>query len=179
MSAEKKDAPKKKVDTKKVEKKPEVKATPKKEAPKKPEVKAKKPEVKAAPKKEAKVEKKIEAKKPAAKAEKKPEAKGAKAPAKDSKKPEVKEEEAPKVDLERVYIIPLRDAKKASKRLRAKKGVGVVRKFLKRHMKADSVNISSGLNEYIWSRGITNVPPKVKVKASRAGGVVTAERLEK
>lgn len=160
MSPDEKDAK----EMQKVPVKAEAKAESKAPKPAKAEAAAKAPE-------KAAVEPKAES--PAGKGA----AEGSAASKKADKKAE-KKEEAPKVDLERVYTIPLRNATYASRRLRAKKAVAVVRKFLLRHMKAKQVKIGKNLNEHIWARGITKFPPRVKVKASRAGGVVTAERVE-
>ncbi|KYK37239.1 MAG: 60S ribosomal protein L31 [Theionarchaea archaeon] len=66
---------------------------------------------------------------------------------------------------ERVYVIPLRHAKRAPRRRRAPRAINELRSFLQQHTKVDSIVISQGLNEWIWSRGIQKPPPRVRVKA--------------
>lgn len=68
--------------------------------------------------------------------------------------------------MERVYTIPLRKVKSAPRTKRAKLAVRFVRDFIVKHMKNDEVKIDSALNEHLWSMGMRNIPPRVKVKAS-------------
>jgi len=89
------------------------------------------------------------------------------------KKAKKKEDEKPKVTLERVYVVPLRGARKAPSTKRAKKGVKILRSFITQHMKAGEVKINPEVSEYIWSHGINNIPSKVKVKAAKAGETVS------
>jgi len=65
--------------------------------------------------------------------------------------------------LEREYVIPLRDAYEASRTRRAKRAINIVREFARRHMKAEIVKISQGVNQLIWSRGIEKPPRRIKV----------------
>jgi len=67
--------------------------------------------------------------------------------------------------MERVYIIPLRDVKKAPRTIRSAKAIRIVREFLQRHMKSDDIKIAASVNEKIWERGIQKTPSKIKVKA--------------
>lgn len=71
------------------------------------------------------------------------------------------------MEEERFYTIPLRKAFRASKRERAPKAVRIVRSFLQKHMKSDTVIIGKSVNEYIWSKGITNCPRRVKIHAKK------------
>lgn len=64
----------------------------------------------------------------------------------------------------RVYVIPLRDAYRAPLTKRAKVAVRLVKEFVVRHLKADTVKISPALNEVLWARGISKPPRRVKVK---------------
>lgn len=67
---------------------------------------------------------------------------------------------------ERTYIIPLRKAiLRVPKYKRAKRAVNEMRRFLKRHLKTETVKIGKHLNEHIWHRGIRNPPTKIKVNA--------------
>ncbi|MEM0329733.1 MAG: 50S ribosomal protein L31e, partial [Nitrososphaerota archaeon] len=55
--------------------------------------------------------------------------------------------------VERIYVIPLKDAYEASRTRRAKKAISLIKKFAQRHMKGEEVRISNGVNELVWSRG--------------------------
>ena len=67
-------------------------------------------------------------------------------------------------DNEKVYTIPLRDAWKGACKKRAKKCMYVIREFVKRHTKIETVKIGPELNHEIWNKGIKNPPRKVKVQ---------------
>ena len=87
------------------------------------------------------------------------------------KKPEEEEE----ILEERFYTIPLGRTKIAKRYKRAKRAITLVREFLIRHFKPETLRIEPELNEYIWSRGIEKPPRRVKVRATKDRyGVVTA-----
>ncbi|MCD6235591.1 MAG: 50S ribosomal protein L31e [Thaumarchaeota archaeon] len=65
--------------------------------------------------------------------------------------------------LERVYVVPLRDAYEASRTRRAKRAVNILKEFAKRHMKGEEVKLSEGVNHLIWSRGAEKPPRKIRV----------------
>ena len=65
--------------------------------------------------------------------------------------------------LERLYVIPLRDAYEASRTRRAKKAINIIRKFAQRHMKGEDVRISEGVNHVVWSRGAEEPPRRITV----------------
>ncbi len=69
--------------------------------------------------------------------------------------------------MERVYVIPLRDAKKVPRTKRSPRATRFVREFIQKHMKSDDVKLDASVNEKIWERGIQKIPPKIKVKATR------------
>jgi large subunit ribosomal protein L31e len=69
--------------------------------------------------------------------------------------------------MERVYVIPLRDAKRVPRTKRSPKATRVVREFIQKHMKSDDVKMDASVNEKIWERGIQKIPPKIKVKATK------------
>jgi len=80
---------------------------------------------------------------------------------------------------ERIYTIPLRDAKKVARWKRSKRAVEEVRKFLRRHTKASVIVIDPALNEKIWERGAEKPPSKIRVRAKMLeDGVVKAELIE-
>jgi large subunit ribosomal protein L31e len=69
-------------------------------------------------------------------------------------------------ELKREYVVPLRrKIRTAPKWRRSKKAVSVLKEFIKKHMKTDSVIICKELNEAIWERGIKHPPGKVSVVA--------------
>ena len=68
--------------------------------------------------------------------------------------------------MERVYTIPLRNAKKVKRTIRAPRAIREVQSFLMKHMKAEEDKLDASINEFIWERGIQKIPSKVKVNAS-------------
>ena len=68
---------------------------------------------------------------------------------------------------ERVYVIPLRKAKRAPRRKRTPRAVREVRSFLQRHTKVDKIVIDQKLNESLWSRGIQKPGSRVRAKATK------------
>ncbi len=91
-------------------------------------------------------------------------------------------------EMERVYTIPLRKAKSIPRTRRAKRAMKEVKEFLSKHLKASEIWIDPSINEAIWSRGMRNIPSRIRVKAVETeDGVIEAsipgkkklERLEK
>jgi large subunit ribosomal protein L31e len=78
-------------------------------------------------------------------------------------------------DTERVYTIPLREAKRVPRWRRSKRAMSEIRSYLSKHMKTpiEDVKIDPGLNEVIWARGNQKPPQKVRVRAVKFedGGV--------
>ncbi len=72
---------------------------------------------------------------------------------------------------ERIYVVPLRKAKKESRRRRAPKAIKELRSFIERHLKTESYIIDESVNHRIWERGIEKIPPRIRVK-------VTEEEVE-
>lgn len=70
-------------------------------------------------------------------------------------------------EIERLYTVPLRNARLAPRGKRANRAVSEVRRFLARHMKADEeqVWLDGPVNEIIWARGIEKPPSKLRVRA--------------
>ncbi len=76
-------------------------------------------------------------------------------------------------ELERIYTIPLRDAKDLVRSRRANHAVRDVKRFLSRHMKSDDIWLDNEVNELLWSRGKFTIPSRVRVRATRfSDGVV-------
>lgn len=78
-------------------------------------------------------------------------------------------------DTERVYTIPLREAKRVPRWRRSKRAMSEIRSYLSKHMKTpvEDVKIDPRLNEVIWARGNQKPPLKVRVRAVKFedGGV--------
>ena len=72
-------------------------------------------------------------------------------------------------NLERIYTIPLADAFECPRNVRGKRAVRLVQSFALRHMKAEEVRISEGLNSLILRDGIQKPPRRVKVRMVKGG----------
>jgi large subunit ribosomal protein L31e len=99
-----------------------------------------------------------------------PEEKTAKKKTPKEKAPEEKEEKPSaekKIVVERVYTVPLKDARYVAPNRRASKAVRILKKFIERHLKAGSIIILPEVNEKIWERGIQKPPRKIRIKASK------------
>jgi large subunit ribosomal protein L31e len=79
---------------------------------------------------------------------------------------------------ERVYTIPLRDAKKVPRSIRAPRAIRYVKEFLQKHMKSEEIMIDNSINEKIWERGIQKIPSKIKVKAVKDDDGIVEATLE-
>ncbi len=67
------------------------------------------------------------------------------------------------VEIEREYVVPLRDAYETSRTRRAKRAINIIKEFARRHMKAEVVKVSSNVNNLVWSKGMEKPPRRVKV----------------
>lgn len=86
--------------------------------------------------------------------------------------------EEKKVVESREYVINLRRVYEVSRTKRAKYAVGLVRRFVARHLKVDSkaVKIGQRLNEELWSRSIEKPPRRVRVTVEKySDGTVVVE----
>jgi large subunit ribosomal protein L31e len=85
---------------------------------------------------------------------------------------------------ERVVTVPLRGAKQEPSHERADKALKLIRAHLAKHFKVeeDAVRLEPSLNEAVWSRGRSNPPSKIRVRAARfdedGESVVEAEPAE-
>jgi len=68
---------------------------------------------------------------------------------------------------ERVYTVPLHRAWTTPIKKRAPRAMRILRGFVKRSMRADSVIISGEVNEELWGRGIEGLSRKIRVRAVR------------
>jgi large subunit ribosomal protein L31e len=77
---------------------------------------------------------------------------------------------------ERIYIIPLRDARRMPRWKRANGAIKDIRKYLAKHMKSEDVKLDKSINEKVWSRGSEKPPSKIRVRAMKMeDGQVQAE----
>ena len=84
-------------------------------------------------------------------------------------------------ELERIYVVPLRNVKRGKSSKAAPRAVKTVRDYLVRHMKVteDKVWIDDSLNHELWSHGKYSVPSKIRVRAVKfEDGVVEASLPE-
>ena len=82
---------------------------------------------------------------------------------------EIEEEEAPEEEIvdERIYTVPLVNARRGPRNKWAKKSIRYLKDFMERHFKPESLVISQEVNEAIWQRGIQKPPRKLKVRATK------------
>ncbi len=67
---------------------------------------------------------------------------------------------------EKIFTINIRKSLANAPRWeKSKKGVGIVRNFLKRNMKCDEIKIGKTITEEIWKRGNQHPPSKIRIKA--------------
>jgi len=76
---------------------------------------------------------------------------------------------------EKIYTIPLREAKKKARVKRTPYAVKIVRNYLTTHTKAKEVKFGKMLNEELWKRGIKKPPAKIRVKVIKDGDILKAE----
>ena len=68
--------------------------------------------------------------------------------------------------IESIYTIPFYPLlNKTAPYKRTPRAIRLLKEFILKHTKADVVQITEELNEFMWRRGIQNPPRKVKVKA--------------
>jgi large subunit ribosomal protein L31e len=80
---------------------------------------------------------------------------------------------------EHIYIIPLRDSRRAPRWKRSNTAIKDIRKYLARHMKSEDVKLDRSINEKVWDRGSTKPPSKIRVRAMKMeDGQVQAELAE-
>jgi len=82
------------------------------------------------------------------------------------------------VPMERIYVIPLRKVKNVPRTIRSPRAVRLVKEFIKKHMKAEEINIDSSVNEKLWERGIKKPPSKIKVKTTEEDGIIAVTLAE-
>ncbi|MEM2914902.1 MAG: 50S ribosomal protein L31e [Candidatus Bathyarchaeia archaeon] len=101
--------------------------------------------------------------------------------AKEKIEPEKKTEAKEEIVEERIYTVPFGRAWLAPRKGRSPKAMRMLRSFIKKNMKIerDLINISSEVNEKIWSRGIEKPPRKIRIRAAKdKEGIVTVYLAE-
>ena len=83
--------------------------------------------------------------------------------AEEEEEPEEEREEIEVVE-ERTYTVPLRKVWGPPRGKRTPRAARLLRAFVKRHMKAENVEISNEVNEELWARGIRKPPRKITVR---------------
>ena len=66
--------------------------------------------------------------------------------------------------IARVYTINLSKAWLTPKHKRTDRVVNMIKEFAIKHMKSSQIKIDQELNRYIWEKGKTNPPRKVRVR---------------
>ncbi len=76
------------------------------------------------------------------------------------------EEEKEEIEIveERICTIPFRKVWATPMGKRTPRASRVLRAFVKRHMKAENVEISNEVNEELWARGIRKPPRQITVR---------------
>jgi large subunit ribosomal protein L31e len=89
-----------------------------------------------------------------------------KAEEKEEEEAEEAEEEGEEIEIveERIYTIPLRKVWGPPRGKRTPRAMRLLRAFVKRHMKAENVEVSNEVNEELWARGIRKPPRKITVR---------------
>eukprot|EP01083_Nonionella_stella_P191530 708830_1 len=84
-------------------------------------------------------------------------------------KRDTKRPNKPRVDLvSRDYTIHLsKRVHKCTFKKKAPKAIKEIRKFAQKAMGTKDVRIDAQLNKYVWSRGVKNVPTRVRVRLTR------------
>jgi large subunit ribosomal protein L31e len=89
--------------------------------------------------------------------------------------------EEKKVVLTREYVVNLRRVYEVSRTKRAKYAVGLIRRFVARHLKVEptAVKIGQRLNMALWSRSIEKPPRRVRVTVEKlSDGTAVVELKE-
>ena len=73
--------------------------------------------------------------------------------------------EEKKVVVSREYVINQRRTREVSRTKRAKYAIGLIRRFVARHVKVEpkAVKVGQRLNEVLWSRSVEKPPRRVHV----------------
>ncbi len=87
-------------------------------------------------------------------------------------------------EIEREYIIPLREKSRVVPRYKkTPKAIKTIKEFLAKHMKVENrdlnkIKIDKDLNQFLWAKGIRKHPHKIKVKATKEGENVIVKLVD-
>ena len=80
---------------------------------------------------------------------------------------------------EQIYVIPLRDVKRAPRWKRSPRAIKEIRAFLEKHMKSEDIKLDKSINEKVWEHGCEKPPRKIRIRAMKfEDGQVQAELAE-
>ncbi|MEM2875689.1 MAG: 50S ribosomal protein L31e [Candidatus Bathyarchaeia archaeon] len=99
----------------------------------------------------------------------------------EAEKKKVLKDEKEEEDIveDRTYVIPLGGAWASPRKRRSPRAVRILKEFISRHMKTDSIIIDENVNKKIWERGIEKPPRSIRVRATKnREGVVTLRLAE-
>lgn len=68
---------------------------------------------------------------------------------------------------ERVYNVPLRRILIAPVKKRTPRAVRILRAFVMKHMKSESLVISNEVNAALWKKGIEGAPHHLRIRAAK------------
>jgi len=68
---------------------------------------------------------------------------------------------------EKVFNVPLTKAWTFPIKERTPKALHVLKAFIRKHMKTETIAISSEVNELFWGRGIEGTPRHLRVRAAK------------
>jgi len=78
---------------------------------------------------------------------------------------EEKEKEEIEIVEEKMYSLPFRRVWATPRGKRTPRALRMLREYVGRHMKVESVVISNEINEQIWKRGISKPPRNLRIRA--------------
>ncbi len=83
---------------------------------------------------------------------------------------------------EKIYTINIRKAiSKVPRWEKSKRGMAIIKSFLKKNMKGDDVKIGKSITEEIWEKGNQNPPKSIRIHAIQTEGdegkIIRAELL--
>ena len=80
---------------------------------------------------------------------------------------------------EKIFVIPLGQAKEVPHYKRARRAAKLVREYLVKHMKSENVKVDPKINEKLFERGVKKPPARIRVKAVKEDdGSVNASLVE-
>jgi len=66
---------------------------------------------------------------------------------------------------EKIYTVPLGRAWISPRKDRAPKAIRILKSFIERHMKPESIILTEEVNERIWRRGVEKPPRRIRIRA--------------